>query len=73
MNDVILYGQIAQSLREGAELQLRLIKMRSDNIVVTASTIAKCLQHGGKVLLFGNGGRAADAQHQCRRVRRSLL
>lgn len=32
-------------------------------IVEVAGQIAKCLRGGGKVLLFGNGGSAADAQH----------
>jgi D-sedoheptulose 7-phosphate isomerase len=32
-------------------------------IVVIADCIARCLKAGGKVLLAGNGGSAADAQH----------
>ncbi len=32
-------------------------------ILQAAETIAACLLRGGKVLLFGNGGSAADAQH----------
>lgn len=37
------------------ELQLR--------IEETGSLISNCLQRGGKILLCGNGGSAADAQH----------
>jgi D-sedoheptulose 7-phosphate isomerase len=32
-------------------------------IIAAATMIVNCLQKGGKVLLFGNGGSAADAQH----------
>ena len=43
-----------------------LIKSSYDlNKEVTESikVITKCLRHGNKVVLFGNGGSAADAQH----------
>ncbi len=34
-----------------------------DNIIQTADMLAACLTRGNKVLIFGNGGSAADAQH----------
>ena len=34
-----------------------------ENIVDAAMLIARCLRGGGKLLFFGNGGSAADAQH----------
>ena len=34
-----------------------------ESIVDAAALIAQCLRSGGKLLLFGNGGSAADAQH----------
>ena len=34
-----------------------------DNIIRTADMLAACLTRGNKVLIFGNGGSAADAQH----------
>lgn len=34
-----------------------------DHVETTSRQIAKCLTAGGKVLLCGNGGSAADAQH----------
>ncbi|HMO49742.1 MAG TPA: SIS domain-containing protein [Kiritimatiellia bacterium] len=34
-----------------------------EQVETTAQRIAACLQAGGKVLLCGNGGSAADAQH----------
>ncbi len=33
------------------------------SILETADTMCSCLVHGGKVLICGNGGSAADAQH----------
>ena len=32
-------------------------------VVDAAASIVDALRHGGKLLLFGNGGSAADAQH----------
>ena len=55
--------QVIRSLREGVELRLRLIQTYTDATIQAAIAIQKCFQHGGKVLLFGNGGSAADAQH----------
>ena len=34
-----------------------------EQIVEAAQMLVQCLQNGGKVLIFGNGGSAADAQH----------
>jgi D-sedoheptulose 7-phosphate isomerase len=52
-----------RSLREGAELRLELIEACTDAIALAADAVYRCLRSGGKVLLFGNGGSAADAQH----------
>lgn len=54
---------IAQSLQESAELKQRLAVEQSDAICRAALAMAKTIGRGGKVLLFGNGGSAADAQH----------
>ncbi len=35
----------------------------SDQIVAAVRLIVKCFRKGGKVILFGNGGSAADSQH----------
>ena len=34
-----------------------------ESVVAVADAITKSLRHGGAVLVFGNGGSAADAQH----------
>jgi len=54
---------IAKALREGSELRLRMIDTLGDPLLEAASTIAESFKAGGKILLFGNGGSAADAQH----------
>ncbi len=41
----------------------QLLKYCEQEILGAAAHIAECLRQGGKVLLCGNGGSAADAQH----------
>jgi len=55
--------QIISKLRESAELKLRFAKESIKEIAQAANIIHKSLRSGGKILLFGNGGSAADAQH----------
>ena len=54
---------INASLREGAELRAVVARDCSQMIAEAGCLIIQCLQAGGKVLFFGNGGSAADAQH----------
>jgi len=54
---------INASLREGAELRVVVARDCSQMIAEAGRLIIQCLQSGGKVLFFGNGGSAADAQH----------
>ncbi len=49
-------------LKEGAELRLGTIDLR-DEIVLTADLLSRAFRSGHKLLAFGNGGSAADAQH----------
>jgi phosphoheptose isomerase len=53
---------VAQALRDGARLRSTLA-LESNSIVRAAAVVVESLRAGGKVLLFGNGGSAADAQH----------
>ena len=53
---------IAHALRDGARLRLALLA-KSDDIAKCARLVAEALARGNKVLVFGNGGSAADAQH----------
>ena len=54
---------INSSLREGAELRIVVAHDCSTAIFEAAGLIIICLRAGGKLLFFGNGGSAADAQH----------
>jgi D-sedoheptulose 7-phosphate isomerase len=49
-------------LEEGASLRLSSLSI-SQNIVAAAKAIELSFRAGGKLLTFGNGGSAADAQH----------
>ena len=54
---------INSSLREGAELRAVVARDCSTAIFEAACLITACFRSGGKLLFFGNGGSAADAQH----------
>jgi D-sedoheptulose 7-phosphate isomerase len=51
---------VREKLKESAEIKL---KLDAEIIVKIANAIIETYKKGGKVLLFGNGGSAADAQH----------
>ena len=49
--------------RESATTRDRFLEECGPSLVEAARRIGDCLKKGGKVLIFGNGGSAADAQH----------
>ncbi|KUG27670.1 phosphoheptose isomerase 1 [hydrocarbon metagenome] len=49
--------------REGCALRERFFAENAEHIARVGRTMAVCLARGGKILLCGNGGSAADAQH----------
>ncbi len=53
----------AASLKESAAVKIELARTHARNFARAAAMLVKCLKSGHKVLLFGNGGSAADAQH----------
>jgi D-sedoheptulose 7-phosphate isomerase len=61
--EAALQDRVAQQLRESAELKMRLADELADAIATAAAWIVDTYQSRGKLLLFGNGGSAADAQH----------
>ena len=63
MNREKAIASINSSLLEGAELRRVVASDCASAILDAADLIATCLRAGGKLLLFGNGGSAADAQH----------
>ena len=58
MKDIIL-----GILEAGITAKRNCVESSMDNIIKAAEMLAECLAADGKVLLFGNGGSAADAQH----------
>jgi D-sedoheptulose 7-phosphate isomerase len=63
MNQKQALKTIDASLRANAELSLTIARESSELIFEATRLISRCLKVGGKVLFFGNGGSAADAQH----------
>lgn len=58
MKDVIF-----NILEDGIKAKRSCVKSNVDNLIQVADMLTTCMTTGGKVLLFGNGGSAADAQH----------
>ncbi|SKA83268.1 D-sedoheptulose 7-phosphate isomerase [Desulfobaculum bizertense] len=54
---------VLEHATEGARLREEFFRDAADQIVEIARLMAVCLARGGKILLAGNGGSAADAQH----------
>src|SRR3990172_9399483 len=55
--------RIAAELRESADLQCWVAENLAEEIATAANRAAAALRQGGKVVLCGNGGSAADSQH----------
>ncbi|OGU54566.1 MAG: phosphoheptose isomerase [Ignavibacteria bacterium RBG_13_36_8] len=54
---------IYDSLWESSEVKLKMDKECSETIAKAVDIICKSIKNGGKILLCGNGGSAADCQH----------
>ena len=54
---------IFNTLQETAKIKERFINDHVDRIQHGADKLATCIASGHKILIFGNGGSAADAQH----------
>jgi D-sedoheptulose 7-phosphate isomerase len=55
--------EIADRLEEHVRVLQEIARTKIADIENTAEIITAALKNGGKVLIFGNGGSAADAQH----------
>jgi len=58
MKDIIL-----SILEAGITAKRECVESHVDIIIKAADMLTACMTAGGKVLIFGNGGSAADAQH----------
>jgi D-sedoheptulose 7-phosphate isomerase len=54
---------IKDIIRESIKVKEAVLSKMSKDIKAAANMISIALKKGGKVILFGNGGSAADAQH----------
>ncbi|MFC1557763.1 SIS domain-containing protein [candidate division KSB1 bacterium] len=55
--------KIGSALHESAEIKKKIADECIGDIIKAAKIIVNCFSNGNKVLLCGNGGSAADAQH----------
>lgn len=56
-------GKIKSLFKESIEVKEETLKRQSKVIAKIAQRVIRCYRQGKKVILFGNGGSAADAQH----------
>jgi phosphoheptose isomerase len=54
---------IREALESGIALRKACLESLDDPLLAAAEVMVDCLRSGGKVLVCGNGGSAADAQH----------
>jgi D-sedoheptulose 7-phosphate isomerase len=54
---------ILASLQASLETKEKSVLAHVDTLIAAAEGIDRCLTGGGRLLIFGNGGSAADAQH----------
>ena len=55
--------EIAQIFQASIEVKEQFLRAHGNELVAATKTVIRTLRTGGKILLFGNGGSAADAQH----------
>lgn len=58
-----MQADIHRMFRDSAEVKLRFAEHYASRIEAVARRMAETLRKGGKLMFFGNGGSAADAQH----------
>jgi D-sedoheptulose 7-phosphate isomerase len=56
-------NHVLATLDENLDVMKASVTRNADILVRIAETMAACLTSGHKILIFGNGGSAADAQH----------
>lgn len=61
--DRLYYDKVRTHLLESAEVKRHTVEECMESTIVAAKLIVDTFRSGGKVLLCGNGGSAADCQH----------
>ncbi|MCK5543914.1 MAG: D-sedoheptulose 7-phosphate isomerase [Desulfobulbaceae bacterium] len=54
---------ITKSLKDSISAKEEFVRVQMEEIIRLAGWIIETIKEGGKILIFGNGGSAADAQH----------
>jgi D-sedoheptulose 7-phosphate isomerase len=63
MKKIDLKKKISNILETSREVQKKFIELESEKIIEVVLLAKKVISRNGKILIFGNGGSAADAQH----------
>ncbi|HSO19507.1 MAG TPA: SIS domain-containing protein, partial [Desulfosarcina sp.] len=58
-----MHDLITTILEDSIRVKRQAVSTQTDTLIAAADMLATCLVSGHKILLFGNGGSAADAQH----------
>jgi len=58
---MILLTRFQEAMAESSRLKQEFAAEQGETVVAVARRLAEVLRTGGKLLLFGNGGSAADA------------
>jgi D-sedoheptulose 7-phosphate isomerase len=61
--EVDMKEEMAQAFRESADIKIRFIRQNAEALTLAVQMVVEAFKAGNKILLFGNGGSAADAQH----------
>ncbi|HEV2990104.1 MAG TPA: SIS domain-containing protein [Candidatus Angelobacter sp.] len=61
--DTELERLLSGSLKQSVSVKLRLLELHAQTIIRWARWITESMVQGNKLIVFGNGGSAADAQH----------
>jgi D-sedoheptulose 7-phosphate isomerase len=56
-------SHIKREIQESIAVKAELVHLAAEQIAEAAQIIVSCMRAGGKLIAFGNGGSAADAQH----------
>jgi D-sedoheptulose 7-phosphate isomerase len=62
-DDTLLLGHAREHLLTSAEVKRQYATESAGDLVTLARLVADCFTRGGKLMLCGNGGSAADCQH----------
>ncbi|EKD49869.1 MAG: hypothetical protein ACD_63C00024G0010 [uncultured bacterium] len=58
-----MQNKIKKIFRQSAEVKNKAAETISDHVAKAVNMICESFKSGGKIMIFGNGGSAADAQH----------